>query len=575
MYNLACVWPLTDLTSTMPGTQMLLDQIMLETGCFDKPCRLQVLDQICRIAVQPHDSTAEVIEGSSETMSGALAASSNSKTLLVHDFEESEASHIEPTESLRQLCLSHCSLHCLQSLPGVEVLVLWNCSFKTIEKMPNLKALVIVDTFIRPEVLAGLLEDAPSIQRLALIRAGDVLCGGKGAGYCFSPSTNPVLFHTRGLNEIVLQGTLLPRQDLVHNIQANSKLEKLSISQTWLPDQYVAWMAHAMGEPTCNLKDFSIKEVQWSPFASMWLVNGLYRNTGIERLDVSGTLWHPSPRTAFCHFLQHHAASLEELKLESMVDPSMISAVLDACNQNCVLKAVTIARNYLECSAMESLAKLLRHHPSLEEVNLSHCFAGDDTCWADALKGLASNSSVKSLSLEKCRIGKPGAIAIGKALAINTTLRSIDLCHNGIDVDGTRALVEGLEANGTLQRIFLHGNKDEAESTHLLRDLMRDRNTTLRVVFVPESCLQEELQYYGALNFAGRKYVGDTAIPHSLWPTILVRAVAISPEIAFHLLQEKPDLLIQRSATRKRPVEEVPEDAAVVEAQARSRRRKA
>ena len=248
----------------------------------------------------------------------------------------------------------------------------------------------------------------------------------------------------------------------------------------------------------------------------------------------------------------------------------MISIVLDACVQNPSLKCISIARNVLNASCMSSLATLLKLHPSLEELDLSNCWAEDATCWDDVLSALSSNGSLKTISLERCYLGDKGATAIGQALAVNAKLQSIDLCHNGISIHGITALVEGLKENDTLQRLFLHGNSNETESLVLLRNLIRHDNFTLRVVFVPESPLQDELQFYGALNYAGRQYVGGATISPSLWPIILERALDIRPDIAFHLLQQRPDLLgnCTRSGNKKRRNQKVSEET--MESQSRS-----
>lgn len=540
---------------------MLLDHVMLETGCFDKPCRIQVLNHICQIAVQPHDDTAEVVEGSTSTMQDAFERCEQAETLLLHDFKESqtEGPCSKPGDALRQLCLSSCSFDTLPSFLKLEVLILWKCSFRSISKMPKLKALVIVDSFVHPAVLSRLLQEAPSLQRIALIRAGDILNTRKDRGYYLSPCTKPLLVHSRQIREIVLQNTLLPCPDIVHAIQSNPCFTKLAICETWLPDPLAFWMAHAIATPSSALEVLKIKDVQWSPRGSLQLINGLRQNRHIKHLDFSSTLWYPCTHMAFHQFLQTND-NIVEIKLNSLVDPSLISGALEACLSNATIKKISLARNHLDVSAMSSLTKLLKSNSSLEQIDLSCCVANDPSCWEDALVGLSSNASLKLISLERCQLGDVGAAAIGKVLSLNQVLESIDLCHNCIGMDGTSALVEGLKNNRILRRLFLHGNKNENQAGVLLRDMLRDaKNSTLRVVFLPESSLQEELQYYGALNYAGRKHVGDPNTPHSLWPKILERALDVRLDVAFFLLRQKPDLVLRTFTGRKRCYREVAE----------------
>lgn len=60
---------------------------------------------------------------------------------------------------------------------------------------------------------------------------------------------------------------------------------------------------------------------------------------------------------------------------------------------------------------------------------------------------LATNSTLKNLSLYRNIFDVDGARALGKALKTNTTLEMLDLGHNRIRLTGLKSIVEGILAN--------------------------------------------------------------------------------------------------------------------------------
>lgn len=199
--------------------------------------------------------------------------------------------------------------------------------------------------------------------------------------------------------------------------------------------------------------------------------------------------------------------------------------------------------------AVGILSKALAIHASLQHLDLSDCRFASSTGLLSLVEGLGKNRSLATISLEACKLGEEGAAFIGRALHLNRTLQSIDLCENGIQLEGLTMLLNGMEQNKMLQSVYLQGNEICDEGALLLRSLLQEKNKTIRVMFIgyKDADLQTELQYYGRINYAGRRYIGNVNLARSLWPRILERASQHSDMLMF-LVRQRPELFQRASA---------------------------
>jgi Ran GTPase-activating protein (RanGAP) involved in mRNA processing and transport len=72
---------------------------------------------------------------------------------------------------------------------------------------------------------------------------------------------------------------------------------------------------------------------------------------------------------------------------------------------------------------------------------------------------LRTNATLKSLDLDRSRVGNAGAAALGVALRVNATLTSLAVAKNDIDDEGAAALAEALRVNATLTTLNLQDNR--------------------------------------------------------------------------------------------------------------------
>eukprot|EP00980_Cylindrotheca_fusiformis_P007696 scaffold1624_cov105-Cylindrotheca_fusiformis.AAC.7 len=579
----------------METETLFLDKILLELGCFDQLPSRSKLENICKLALKPLDPSATLVDannastkdGRALTMEETLAEFSDCEILMLHNFEDPPLSGAQKTSSIevsgsssvKQLCLSNCIINdsTITTLVNIDVetLIIWNCNFGTLPStFKSLKCLVMVDSYIRKGAIERILRSSKSLERVVMIRAGDLPNHEKEESYYLStdydcaPSVRHHRRHVRlstlgkallqsRITTLILERNILPTPDLAYVLQNHLYLKKFSLSQTVISEAFAFWLAEALRKNT-TLEELDLKQVRWSPIGAMTIANAIRTNTKLRHVDLSETMWHgPHSKEALQQLIQDNT-TIENLDLNQLHDYAgescpVLCYVFQALRSNQTVKSIGLMRNHLNFQTIRPLFHILSSHPSLLRID----FSKSSSCcgWGTALLGLSTNSTLREISLEHCGIGNKGALALGKILPKNRCLQSIDLCHNGIDSDGCDALVQGLKCNTSLQRIYLHGNSIDESSSLGIRDAIRDHNRSLRVIFLPSSHHQEELQYYGSINYAGRKYVGELALKHSVWPHILERANQ-HPDMLMFLLKQNPDLFRRTVGTKKRSLDE-------------------
>ncbi|GLI62908.1 Flagellar autotomy protein 1 [Volvox africanus] len=155
----------------------------------------------------------------------------------------------------------------------------------------------------------------------------------------------------------------------------------------------------------------------------------------------------------------------------------------------------------ISSDGMAALAAALAGMPSLEELDLSRCYAGDEGV-RHLSKALATHPALTALALEGCKIRADGAVHLAAALGIrlvlgrnqlgdrgvaalaaalgrNSSLTSLDLRSNGVGLAGCRSLGAALrERNTTVRQLAMAGNEMEDEALQALEDLASARRST-------------------------------------------------------------------------------------------------
>lgn len=164
---------------------------------------------------------------------------------------------------------------------------------------------------------------------------------------------------------------------------------------------------------------------------------------------------------------------------------------------------------------------------------------------ADVL--LSENSVLQTLVLDGNNLGDAGAIIIAEGLKKNKNLKKLDLRNNRIGKAGMLALFEALKShNMTLQYLLLQ-EPDENCSRHVQSPLDKTPRPRIKA---NDNCtcvrcqIRLQIDYYLAMNRAGRHSLADTMISASLWPRILANVSNSDPSLIHTMLcYYKPEIV--------------------------------
>ncbi len=236
--------------------------------------------------------------------------------------------------------------------------------------------------------------------------------------------------------------------------------------------------------------------------------------------------------------------------------------------------------NDLYPSAAEDLARLISVSPSLRHLHLSHnylsnhgarvvsnaCFSQVQVCnftnndiGVAGARSLAENlkdprCSVRTLVLDGNHLGDDGVKEIIEALKHNTTLKSLDLRFNNITKRGLGLLLELFRKGENLTLESLHLEEDEDEKC--VRFNIQKGNPRIPGQHLTAACLRQgcqcdictiksEIDYFLALNKAGRHSFSNLELPTALWPRILARMTHQDPALVYGTICERPDIAMQ------------------------------
>jgi len=287
-----------------------------------------------------------------------------------------------------------------------------------------------------------------------------------------------------------------------------------------------------------------------------------------------------------CHRLRNNDATLTLLNLSCEgIGSHGVKKLLQSCScnrkllndrlQNCPLVALWLENNDIYPAGAEALSQLIVSSASLKYLYVAHNHINDS--------GAAAISSVGMTQLEVCNlasneIGPTGARSLARSLRDESSkLKKLILEGNHLRDEGTIALAESLRGNNCLEVLDLRYNNVGIEGLSALRDMLFEDNTTLEYLLLEEDddcpaseaelfrnqrckkavrlakdytkgceckrCkTKDEIEYFLALNRAGRHSFGNMDIPASLWPRIMSHVSEDSPSLVYAMLKTRPDV---------------------------------
>lgn len=195
-----------------------------------------------------------------------------------------------------------------------------------------------------------------------------------------------------------------------------------------------------------------------------YFADGIKHNPAMESLKITNHNLPPSPwlENSILSVLkvfsnEHGRMSMLELSNCSLSDDD-ISSLTKFLDGNKTITSLNISRNNItSADSVKALAKAIKKHPVLCNVNLAHVsLAGG----SDALnKMLLSCKTCTSLEIGHKDFDEESVALIAKFLGKKNSLTSFSLVGAAVDNDNKTLLSEAIAKNKTIQKLRLHSNK--------------------------------------------------------------------------------------------------------------------
>ncbi|KAG7371005.1 leucine rich repeat LRR-containing protein [Nitzschia inconspicua] len=223
------------------------------------------------------------------------------------------------------------------------------------------------------------------------------------------------------------------------------------------------------------------------------------------------------------------------------------------------LKYLYLSSNYIGNAGISALAPMAFRQCTVIHMSDNKINAVGAVSIAEALQH--PESRVQTLLLDNNRLADEGMIKIAEALRHNTTLKHLDVKYNKIGEEGLMAIRSVLQTreNTTLEYFVFEEEQDNSavgqqqqQCSACTRRIPTRRNRKMPRLMEKMNCscdqchLRHEIDFYLALNRAGRRKLADVSIRSNLWPRILSKVSHDDPSLLFTMLETRPDVPLRR-----------------------------
>ena len=154
------------------------------------------------------------------------------------------------------------------------------------------------------------------------------------------------------------------------------------------------------------------------------------------------------------------------------VDTNGLLLLAKNLKQNNTLKRLLLNENQIvDVDVANELSHAIEHHPTLQELCISHCGIGTNEHILPSILNGCSN--LKILRLNENNISSKNITHIGEFLSCNPMLSCLRLDRNLLVDDDAKHLAEALSTNSNLQYLYIKGNDfTDTGKEQLMRTVM-------------------------------------------------------------------------------------------------------
>jgi Ran GTPase-activating protein (RanGAP) involved in mRNA processing and transport len=305
-------------------------------------------------------------------------------------------------------------------------------------------------------------------------------------------------------------------ETICNGIKLNSAVQRLFLVNDSIGQHEITWVSSMLSES--SIRELYLGENDFGDEGVSIIADGVRMSQSLRLLDLRSNMITSSGALA----LQGMIVSSQYL-LSLNLSGNRLGNLGALCisrglqQSNCILQKIDLDANGIDTTGAKYLSTMLRYNVSLKELKIAFNSISDEGAQMIAFS-LEYNNTLEWLSLRRNEIGNAGAEAFAQKLPYMRGLRALLLSKNNVDHSGIMALVKSLRSNMDLEYLGIEEKVSEPLSREILQ-LLR-------------------------LNKAGRRiFRENNKVPSVLWPHVYSR-ISLEPNILYHFLNEKPDVLM-------------------------------
>jgi Ran GTPase-activating protein (RanGAP) involved in mRNA processing and transport len=364
----------------------------------------------------------------------------------------------------------------------------------------------------------------------------DLTIAGYSLGLDHASQLKSILCNNTVLECLNVSGTGLRSAGLAEiaaGLYRNTTLKHLHLSDNDLGDLTSAKTLKDLLRRNKSLTSLTIEDI---PFGSTMgavecIAQGIRGSRWLQTIDLSNCMLGDRGISALANGLGSCNKTLQTLFLcSNQITSTGLEVLLDLMVEKLLITNLLLDENPLGRAEAILLASALGRNtvPHLKQLCIEECGV-DDEGLKEIASALERNNTLELIALEGNVFSEAGLSALAGSLPNIQTLDSINLSWNDSVSASMPILMEGLRKNKSLRYIFFDGGSTGEWTQEL--DFLEHRNRFHRLIPSPESL--------------------DAERNMGVWSNALA-SVATRPDVLFHALCSKPQLVRSAGESKKR-----------------------
>ncbi|KAL5506233.1 hypothetical protein EMCRGX_G007832 [Ephydatia muelleri] len=206
-----------------------------------------------------------------------------------------------------------------------------------------------------------------------------------------------------------------------------------------------------------TLKKLDLYGCELQPEGLEQVMKGVQANTKLEKLSLSRNII-DNKRASCLSMMLKGNTTLKELDLrECGLEPEGLEEVMKGVEVNTKLETLYLSGNIIDNKRASCLGMMLKGNTTLKRLDLRECGLEPEGL-EEVMKGVEVNTKLEKLSLSGNIIDNKRASCLGMMLKENTTLKRLDLMECGLEPEGLEEVMKGVEVNTKLETLGLSKN---------------------------------------------------------------------------------------------------------------------